>query len=83
MTLSHVRKFTEDIDKARVVRARVLANKKLKGTGKPIEANASLHDLARMLVDDKRSIIPVVDGKTKLGGLKRQEVLDVLFGEGA
>lgn len=79
----YVRKFTEDIDKARVVHAGVLA-KPLNGAavdGQPIDGAATIHDLARQLVTDTREFIPVVDqsGAT-VGAMNRLEALDVLLG---
>ena len=75
----YVRRFTEDIDKARVVHAGVLADKALQGEGAPVQAKATLHDIARVLVDDNREAIPVVDGEKSLGAFKRQSALDILF----
>jgi len=76
----YVRKFTEEIDKARVVHAGVLADASLKGTGAAVDAGASVQDLARLLVQDKRKIIPVeADGKL-VGGMERAGALEVLLG---
>ncbi len=82
----YVRKFTEEIDKARVVHASVLA-KPVDGKapeGKAVLGNATIHDLARGLVNDKRKLIPVEDAKGKLiGAMDRQEALEVVFGDDA
>jgi glycine betaine/proline transport system ATP-binding protein len=77
----YVRKFTEEIDKARVVHARVLTDANAKGTGDPVAAGATIQELARMLVNDSRNIIPVADGDTVIGAMKRQDGLDILLGQ--
>ncbi|MEO0358177.1 MAG: ATP-binding cassette domain-containing protein, partial [Pseudomonadota bacterium] len=76
----YVRKFTEEIDKARVVKARVLAQPDQTGKGDAVDANASMHDLARLLVQDKRTMIPVTDGDRSLGAMSREAALNVLLG---
>jgi len=48
----YVRKFTEDIDKARVVHAGVLADPAQAGEGAPVDAAQTVHDMARMLISD-------------------------------
>lgn len=82
----YVRKFIEDIDKARVVRADTLAEP-INGTeltGEPIYKNATIHNLARLLVNDDRIMLPVADKSgTVVGALNRQAALDVLLGEDA
>jgi glycine betaine/proline transport system ATP-binding protein len=77
----YVRKFTEEVDKARVVHARVLTDANAKGTGDPVAAGATIQELARMLVNDSRDIIPVADGDTVIGAMKRQDGLDILLGQ--
>jgi glycine betaine/proline transport system ATP-binding protein len=78
----YVRKFTEDIDKARVVHAGVLANADNVGSGDPVDAKASVKDLARLLVQDQRETIPVaLDGKT-IGGMSRAAALEILLEAG-
>ena len=79
----YVKKFTEEIEKARVVRAGVLA-KLLKGaapTGATVAADATIHELARQLIEDTRDQLPVegADGKL-VGVLDRSAALDVLLG---
>lgn len=76
----YVRKFTEEIDKARVIRARVLVDAAANGDGDSIDANASIQSLARLLVNDQRDIIPVSDGEAIIGAMKRQDGLDILLG---
>ncbi len=77
----YVAKFTEEIDKARVVHAGTLARAELAADGEPVAAGATIHDLARQLVDDAREAIPVVskDGAI-VGGLDRKQALDILLG---
>ena len=76
----YVRKFTEDIDKARVVHAGALANANTNGEGDPVDAADTVRDLAGLLVHDKREVIPVqLDGKI-IGGMKREDGLAVLLG---
>ncbi len=80
----YVAKFTEEIDKARVVRAGSLS-KKVSGktpTGDAISENATIHDLARLLISDKRKTLPVANTKGKvIGAMERQAALDVLLGD--
>ena len=77
----YVHKFTEEIDKARVIRARVLVDAAANGDGDAIDANASIQSLARLLVNDQRDMIPVRDGEAIIGAMKRQDGLDILLGE--
>ena len=76
----YVRKFTEEIDKARVIRARVLVDAADNGDGDAIDANASIQSLARLLVNDQRNMIPVRDGEAIIGAMKRKDGLDILLG---
>ena len=76
----YVRKFTEDIDKARVVHARVLAQTINGATGDPVDASSTIHDLARHLINDSRDVLPIVDNGTIIGAMRRQDALDVLLG---
>ncbi|MDH3665670.1 MAG: betaine/proline/choline family ABC transporter ATP-binding protein [Paracoccaceae bacterium] len=81
----YVAKFTEEIEKARVVHASVLA-KPLNGTtpeGEPVPAGATVLQLARQLVNESRTTLPVADKDgTVIGTMNRQEALDILLGEG-
>lgn len=77
----YVRKFTEDVDKARVVRAGGLAEADYIGTGDPVDASQSVRKMARMLVDDNRDFIPVTRAGKLIGALSRAEALDVLLGD--
>lgn len=77
----YVRKFTEDIDKARVVHARVLAEAGLSAEGEPIDGSASVHDLAKLLITDPRDAFPVVENGQALGAMQKSQALDVLLGQ--
>lgn len=79
----YVRKFTEDIDKARVVHAGVLVDKTATGEGEPVDAAATVHQMARMLVNDAREMIPVKQGDVMIGALSRKSALDILLGGNA
>jgi len=79
----YVRKFTEDIEKARVVRAGSLSTA-LNGStpaGEPVGSEQTILELARLLVNDSRDSLPVADGNGNLvGALNRQAALDILLG---
>lgn len=79
----YVRKFTEDIDKARVVHARGLS-KPLNGSapeGAAVDGHATIQELARQLVNETRQEIPVADKSgTVVGVMQRSEALDLLLG---
>ena len=76
----YVRKFTEEIEKARVINAHVLADTSAKGEGEAVDGNASIQSLARLLINDKRDMIPVSDGEAIIGAMKRKDGLDILLG---
>ncbi|WP_291732581.1 glycine betaine/L-proline ABC transporter ATP-binding protein [Leisingera sp. F5] len=80
----YVAKFTEEIEKSRVVHAGVLA-RDVNGhslTGTPIGEKQTISELARLLVNDNRDFLPVANGSGALiGAMNRQEALDVLLGE--
>lgn len=80
----YVAKFTEEVDKARVVHAGFLA-KPLNGhavSGDPVDASQTIQDLARILIEDSRPLVPVADADGKVTGvLERQAGLDVLLGK--
>ena len=78
----YVRKFTRDIDKARVVHAGVLARPEISAEGTPVDAGSSVHQLARMLVEDDRDAIPVVRKGLVVGALMRREALEILLETG-
>ncbi|MBI6629696.1 quaternary amine ABC transporter ATP-binding protein [Pontibaca salina] len=82
----YVAKFTHEIDKARVVRASALMQP-VNGTaltGEAIGSHQTIHDLARLVINDPREAFPVAgkDGAL-LGVLRRQEAIDVLLGDHA
>ena len=76
----YVRKFTEDIDKATVVHASVLAETGQTGSGDPVDASQTVHQLARLLVTDTREMIPVARSGTLIGAMSRKKGLDILLG---
>lgn len=75
----YVRKFTEEIDKARVVHAGVLAKEETKGEGEPVDATATVKELARLLVQDSRDVIPVARDGAVIGGMRRADALEILL----
>ncbi|AHD02280.1 quaternary amine ABC transporter ATP-binding protein [Leisingera methylohalidivorans] len=81
---AYVAKFTEEIEKSRVVHAGVLA-REVNGhslTGAPIGEKQTISELARLLVNDSRDFLPVANNAGSLiGAMSRQEALDVLLGE--
>jgi glycine betaine/proline transport system ATP-binding protein len=76
----YVRKFTEEIDKARVVHAETLIEDGLSGEGAPVDASASVQSLAKLLIQDTRSAIPVSKDGTILGAMSREMALGILVG---
>ena len=80
----YVRKFTQEIDTARVVRAKTLMKPLGKTTpsGDSISATSTIQELARTLVNDSRKNLPVADETGDvIGVLNRKEALDVLLGD--
>jgi glycine betaine/proline transport system ATP-binding protein len=76
----YVAKFTEDIEKSRVIRLRSLVRPGA-AEGKPFAAEATLHMLARQIASDTRSLIPVAEADGRpIGTLDRDTALDILFG---
>ena len=80
----YVRKFTEEIEKARVVHANVLAGP-VNGAaieGEAIPGHHTIQQLARQLVNDQRDMLPVADKNGKITGvMPRQKALDLLLGD--
>ena len=79
----YVVKFTEDVEKARVVHARGLARpvNDVELEGPPVPGDATVRQLARQLVNERREVLPVADSGGKLiGRMNRQEALDILLG---
>ena len=77
----YVAKFTEEVDKARVVHAGALMGP-VNGAvpeGEPVEAGATVQELARLLVNDGRDAIPVRRDGSVVGMLDRRRALDVLL----
>ena len=77
----YVRKFTEEIEKARVVHAGVLAEPDQKGSGEPVESSATIHQLARRLLDDPAEYLPVVKNGKSIGAMSRAKAIEVLLGD--
>lgn len=82
----YVARFTEDIDKSRVVHAAVLLDA-VSGEvpeGEPVSATATVRDMAERLVNDTREVYPVADASGSIVGvMKRQRALSVLLGQSA
>ena len=80
----YVAKFTEEIDKARVVHARGLVQP-VNGhdiSGAPVAGSDTISELARLLINDSRDHLPVTGKKGEmLGVLNRQQALDILLGD--
>ena len=82
----YVAKFTHEVEKAIVVKAKALVKeiKDFEPIGNAVSANATIKDLARILINDEREIIPVSDTSNAkdelIGGMFRKEALDVLLG---
>ena len=79
----YVARFTEDIDKSRVVHAAYLSEP-VTGSmppGEALPAGSTIHSLARRLVDDTRDYYPLIDSKGQvMGQMCRATALDVLLG---
>lgn len=78
----YVAKFTEEIEKSRVVHASVLARAPGgEASGEPVPAGATIHELARQIISEDRAVMPVADaGGQIIGNLHRQDALDLLLG---
>ncbi len=79
----YVAKFTEEIEKSRVVHAGTLVEKGLKGKGKAVDADATILSLARRLVEDNATNISVERKGKLIGAMPRKKALSVLLGDGA
>lgn len=81
----YVARFTEDIERARVVHAAFLGEQ-ITGAapeGEALQASSTIHSLARRLVNDTREYYPLVDDEGNLAGrMSRTAALDVLLGSG-
>ena len=78
----YVRKFTEDIEKSRVIRVGTLANPAQKGGGEAVGAGDTIHDLASFIVNDSRDYIPISEDNDIIGVLDRKQALNILVGVG-
>ena len=78
----YVAKFTEEIEKSRVVHAGVLAESGLEAGGEPVDAQDTILSLARRIVGDDAEAIPVTRDGQLIGAMRRARALDVLLGEG-
>jgi len=79
----YVRKFTQNIDKARVVHAKGLAHPVTGDApdGPAIDGPATIRALARQLLFETRATLPVTDHSGKVTGLlDRKDALDLLLG---
>ena len=82
----YVAKFTREVQKSKLVKARALVktSKKIVSSGDPVLASATIKELAHLLMNDGRETIPVVEtgGKNQklIGGMDRKEALEILFG---
>ena len=77
----YVAKFTEEIDKSRVVHAAVLAEDGVSASGEPVDGSATILSLARRLMEDDAEAIPVKMPDGTLQGMRRQQALNVLLGD--
>jgi len=81
---AYVKKFTQDVEMARVVRVRAVASA-LKGApkpkGKPVDGGATIHSVARRLVEDGAKSLPVADDEGQVvAKLDRAKALEILLG---
>jgi glycine betaine/proline transport system ATP-binding protein len=81
----YVAKFTESVDRTRVVHAGALAlpveDRQIDGD--PLPAGETLHALARRIVGDSRTLIPLTSEGRIAGLLDRNAALDLLLGPAA
>ena len=80
----YVRKFTEEIEKARVVTVEAILEPTEEQTTSTnaIYGNKKLKDVAKILASDTREFIPVKDTNDKIvGHINRKMALDIVFGE--
>ncbi|MCY3878653.1 MAG: ATP-binding cassette domain-containing protein [Rhodobacteraceae bacterium] len=80
----YVAKFTEEIEKSRVVHVSHLVAEPSGDIAEmePVSASATVRSLARRLISDASEELPVVDEQgAVIGVLKRQSALELLYGE--
>lgn len=77
----YVAKFTEEIEKSRVVHTRTLIEPQLKASGEAVAADATIHAIARRIFEDDTTTIPVEHEGKVIGAMSRQVALNVLLGE--
>lgn len=80
----YVRKFTEEIEKARVVTVEAIMEPlgESKTSTNAIYGNKKLKDVAKILASDAREFIPVKDNNDQImGHINRTMALDIVFGE--
>ncbi len=79
----YVSRFTEDIERSRVVHASFL-REEISGAvpeGEALPASSTIHSLSRRLVDDVREVYPLVDDAGEIcGQMRRAAALDVMLG---
>ena len=75
----YVAKFTEEIDHARVVHAHSLIEPGLTAEGEPIEGGATIRSLARRLMSDTQSALPVRLADGQIAAMPREAALDLLL----
>ena len=56
-----------------------LAQAGLTGTGAAVSSRATVQELAPLLVQDTRELIPVTSGNDLIGAMKRQDALNILL----
>ena len=81
----YVAKFTREVEKSKVVKVKSLT-REFKGmdfSGPAVPANSTIKELARNLINETRSVIPVVEkigqDEKVIGGLDRKEALEILL----
>ncbi len=78
----YVAKFTQDVDRSRVVRVRAIATPDdgEPASGEPVAADSTIRELARRLITEAHDAYPVKDRSGRIvGRLERKAALDLLF----
>ncbi len=78
----YVSKFTEEVEKSRVIHAETLIDPKLKATRNPVAAHATIHAIAQRIVEDDTAAIAVAREGKIIGAMPRQAAFDILMGRG-